>query len=79
MIISRETDDQGKNLFESYRTMLPEGQHTFTLEYNGIIYHPIEGYGKEQARGFNQTPGIISEDGVYLAAVPSGTRSSMGR
>lgn len=67
VIISRETDDQGRNLFESYRTMLPEGQHSFTLEYKGIIHHTMADYGKEQARGFDQTPGIISEHGVYLA------------
>jgi aminopeptidase N len=66
VIISREADDQMENLSESFKVMLPAGLRTFTLEYHGSIYHPIEAYGKEQARGFNQTPGIISEQGVYL-------------
>jgi hypothetical protein len=67
VVISRETGEQGKNLPESYRVMLPAGQRSFTLEYQGSIYHPLEAYGKEEARGFSQTPGIISEEGVYLA------------
>lgn len=38
-----------------------------TLEYEGIIYHPIEKTGVEYARGFSETPGIISSQGVYLS------------
>lgn len=78
VIISREKDD-GQNLFESYRARLPEGQHSFTLEYKGVIYHPLEGSGQEQARGIDQTPGMISEQGVYLAGSSFCTRLLMGR
>src|SRR4030067_932013 len=39
---------------------------TFTIKYSGNILHPIEQDGKEEARGIKQTPGIISEQGVYL-------------
>lgn len=46
---------------------LPAGTHQFTIEYSGQIYHPLEAYGKEQARGFRDTPGLISAEGVYLA------------
>ena len=67
VIIRKETDDQDKTLFDSFRIMLPAGLRTFTIEYKGSIYHPIEAYGQEQARGFSLTPGIISEDVVYLA------------
>ena len=67
VVISRETGEQGKNRPESYRVMLPAGQRSFALEYQGSVYHPLEAYGKEEARGFSQTPGIISEEGVYLA------------
>ena len=67
VIISKESDGHEKTLFDSFKVMLPAGLRTFTLEYHGIIYHPIDDYGKEQARGFNQTPGIISEDVIYLA------------
>lgn len=52
---------------ESFRATLPPGRNTFVLEYGGTIYHPLESYGKEQARGFKQTAGVISAEGVYLA------------
>lgn len=38
-----------------------------TIEYEGTIHHPIKKIGAEYARGFSETPGIISEKGVYLA------------
>jgi hypothetical protein len=52
---------------ETFKVRLPPWQSTFVLEYGGSIYHPLEAYGKEQARGFRQTPGLISGEGVYLA------------
>jgi len=55
------------DFLESFRATLPPGQNTFVLEYGGTIHHPLESYGKEQARGFKQTPGVISKEGVYLA------------
>src|SRR4030042_3051612 len=54
-------------LFELFRVKLPSDLKTFVIKYNGNIYHPIEPYGKEQARGFKNTPGIISKEGVYLS------------
>lgn len=65
--IVREAQKSGAIPIESFRVKLPRGLSTFVLQYSGIINHPVESYGKEQARGFSQTPGIISEDGVYLA------------
>jgi aminopeptidase N len=55
------------DFLESFRATLPPGRKTFVLEYGGTIHHPLESYGKEQARGFKQTPGLISKEGVYLA------------
>lgn len=63
----REGEEQASVPLESYRILLPPGVKTFTLQYGGKIYHPLEPYGKEYARGFRQTPGIISEEGVYLS------------
>ncbi|MBU8922685.1 MAG: hypothetical protein KOO63_12775 [Bacteroidales bacterium] len=37
------------------------------IEFKGKIYFPIEESGPEYARGFSQTPGLISDRGVYLA------------
>jgi len=39
----------------------------FTIEYSGRIHHPVRQMGAEYARGFSETPGIISREGVYLA------------
>ncbi|TAN41088.1 MAG: M1 family peptidase [Nitrospirae bacterium] len=52
---------------ESFKTKLLSGTKTFTLKYGGKINHPLTSYGKEQARGDMRTPGIISDDGVYLS------------
>ncbi len=37
------------------------------LAYSGKIYHELKQMGAEYARGFSQTPGIISNKGVYLS------------
>ncbi len=52
---------------DSYRIRLPAGTRTFALDYQCVINHPVEPVGKEQARGFSSTPGILSEEGVFLA------------
>lgn len=38
-----------------------------TLSYRGRIHHPVKKTSAEYARGFSQTPGIIDNQGVYLA------------
>jgi hypothetical protein len=53
--------------FETYLMILPQGVTAVLLRYGGRIDHPVEQYGKEQARGYSHTPGLISADGVYLA------------
>ena len=39
----------------------------FNIRYSGKIYHEIKQIGAEYARGFSETPGIISKRGVYLS------------
>ena len=63
----KETARSGPVPLEAFKVALPAGQNRFILEYGGSIYHPLEAYGKEQARGFKQTPGMIFGEGVYLA------------
>jgi peptidase M28-like protein/PDZ domain-containing protein/peptidase M1-like protein len=65
--IAKEEDQLGPVPMESFVATLPAGVKTFSISYSGTIYHPVEPIGKEQARGFDQTSGSISEDGVYLA------------
>jgi len=55
------------SIYQQFKLQLPQQLNSFTLHYDGIIFHPLEGYGKEQSRGFRSTPGLISTDGVYLA------------
>ncbi len=45
----------------------PQGETTVVLTYSGKIYNEIKQLGQEYARGFSTSPGIISEQGVYLA------------
>jgi aminopeptidase N len=56
-----------KNIYNEYRLNLPAHLRIFNLIYDGTIDHPLEAYGKEQARGFRDSPGTISSEGVYLA------------
>ncbi|MEJ2192199.1 MAG: M20/M25/M40 family metallo-hydrolase [Nitrospirota bacterium] len=50
----------------SYRVTLPAGRRSLSIRYGGRIYHPLEAVGKEQARGFKASSGMISPDGVFL-------------
>ena len=38
-----------------------------SISYEGKIHHPVKQISKEYARGFSETPGIISDKGAYLA------------
>ncbi|HYP68766.1 MAG TPA: M1 family aminopeptidase, partial [Thiobacillaceae bacterium] len=54
----------------SYEVTFPEkptGEVTFAVKYSGVIDYEIKPLGEEYARGFSQTPGIITDKGVYLA------------
>ena len=65
--LAKGTGEAENVLFETYRMTLPQGVTAIVLRYGGIINHPVMQYGKEQARGYSNTPGLISEEGVYLA------------
>jgi hypothetical protein len=43
------------------------GDVTFAVRYAGIINFEVKQQGEEYARGFSETPGIITDRGVYLA------------
>jgi len=38
-----------------------------SVSYEGKIHHPVKQISTEYARGFSETPGIISDQGAYLA------------
>lgn len=52
---------------EVFTLFLPSGMKSFVLEYQGTINHPLGQENKGQARGFQDTPGLISREGVYLS------------
>jgi hypothetical protein len=51
---------------QQYRVILVEGQNSLTLRYGGKIYHPQKQDVRE-ARTFESSPGIISDEGVMLS------------
>jgi hypothetical protein len=65
--IERRGEKQAAVPLESHTVILPPGLNAFVITYGGSIYHPVGQAGEEQARGFSETPGIISPQGVYLS------------
>ena len=50
-----------------FRLTLPDDQKTFSINYQGKLNHPLRKTGKEYSRGFSETQGIISSEGVFLS------------
>lgn len=67
VLLIRRDEKRGPVTLESFKVILPSGVTSFVIEYGGSIYHPIESIGKEQARGFKDTTGLISDGGVFLS------------
>ena len=61
-------DETGRIPPVHYRVELPAGQRRFTLHYRGNILHALQRQGEEYARSFQETQGMISHEGVFLAA-----------
>ncbi len=53
---------------ESYIVRVPGGTKTFSVWYEGEISHAPEPVVKEQSRGFSDSRGLISNEGVYLTS-----------
>ncbi|HAR41635.1 MAG TPA: hypothetical protein DCS07_03235 [Bdellovibrionales bacterium] len=58
---------QEEPLASVYELFFPEGVEGAALSYEGQIFHPLKPPGEEYERAFSDTPGIISEEGIYLA------------
>ncbi len=65
--IIKGVEKPGPVLLESFKAILPSGLKSFVITYRGAIYHPIESSAQEQARGFKDTPGLISSEGAFLS------------
>ena len=59
--------EERKDVFEKYSLSLPKGTRTFKLKYGGRISHPLAAQAEDYARGFSETPGLISPEGCYLS------------
>lgn len=64
--IIREHEKKGAVPIESFKVTLTPGAKRFVIRYAGTVHHPLASHDKEYARGFRDTPGIISDEGVYL-------------
>ena len=63
-----ENPDDNKSYVDKYKLDLKKSsKNTFTIIYNGVINDKIEQSAAEYARGFSETTGMISDNGVYLA------------
>lgn len=51
-----------------YAVTLPAGQTSFLLTYSGRIHHAVRDPSLEYARSFSYSPGLIAEEGVFLAS-----------
>jgi hypothetical protein len=50
-----------------YSVQLPADSTRLNLTYRGAIDYELRTQGEEYTRSFQETPGLVSEDGVYLA------------
>ncbi|MBI5179994.1 MAG: peptidase M28, partial [Nitrospirae bacterium] len=66
VIISRGVAKKDDASVEFFTVKTSHGVKTFILKYSGVIHHPLEQDGNEEAHGIKQTPGIISDEGIYL-------------
>jgi hypothetical protein len=51
-----------------YAVTIPAGKTSFLLTYRGQIYHAVRDPSLEYARSFSYSPGLISEEGIFLAS-----------
>jgi len=65
--IKREDSNPSDIPLEHYRVKRAQGLTTFTLHYKGKIHHPLKKEGENYGRSFRETPGTISETGIFLA------------
>ena len=64
---SGRPEDGSSELNAVYTVSLPKGARSFRVKYGGVINHPVEKQSEDYARGFSETPGLITGDGCYLA------------
>ncbi len=66
VLIRKKSGQEASVPLELFSVTLPADRTGVTLKYSGTLDHPLIA-GKNQARAFDQTPGSIADQGVYLA------------
>ena len=62
------TDSYSKDYTKKYEIKLNNTEsNSFTITYKGVIKDSIEQSAAEYARGFSETKGTITENGIYLS------------
>jgi len=60
--------EETKSYVKKYKlTLKKSSKNSFSLSYKGIIKDEIEQSAAEYARGFSETKGTITDNGIYLA------------
>ena len=66
--MDREDSGEGNGLkLNKWKIKLKKGTNSFVVRYNGKISAPFSEAEENYQRGFAESPGIISETGIYLA------------
>ena len=64
--IGMDRGDSGIKL-NKWQLTFKDAQRNFTIKYRGKIESPLEQSMENYQRGFSESPGIISDTGIYLA------------
>ena len=68
--LTNKKSEESNSKFIEYSVKLPENKTNdivVPLLYTGVLKDEVEESAAEYARGFSETEGLISEDGIYLA------------
>lgn len=69
--VGMDRDDSGENTgnikLNKWKLNLKKGSRYFVINYEGVIKSQFSSSEEDYARGFSETPGIISDSGIYLA------------
>jgi hypothetical protein len=67
--MDRDNADSSSNSFKlnKWKVNLKKGSEYVILHYEGIIDFSLSHGAEDYARGFSESPGIISDSGIYLA------------
>jgi hypothetical protein len=60
-------DNNSKLKINTWKVNLKKGSKYFVVHYEGKIDFSFSNSGDDYARGFSESPGIISDSGIYLA------------